>query len=338
MNIDDMSYKDIEQEEARVAAQKTMNYKNEEKAHGSIDDMSYKDIEQEEARVAAQKTMNYKNEEKAHGSIDDMSYKDIEQEEARIAAQKNSYKNVEYASGSYENADESTLSAMAANKQARAEEYRPSREYLMSLIDNLEIQNYDEFKAAVTGSMQLNKNMVDFVDGLCEKINSKAFELKNVDKNDKENIELIKQEIEKSIEVYERYMYELKENQWDFSNLSSMKISEETMDKLSQEQKRLDIQFDMPIPADLGEYYGGKFEREGKMFPGIGYMYEELNGNKPNWYGILNYKEGELTPSQRYKQKMIERIKSQREELAGKEDTLTKMKEERQQGGNEYGE
>jgi len=94
----------------------------------------------------------------------------------------------------------------------------------------------------------------------------------------------------------------------------------------------------MPIPADLGEYYGGKYERDGKMVPGIELMYQDLASKKVNWHQIMNYKENELTPQQRYKQNLINGIKEKREILSNKENELRRLREERQQEGVSYGE
>ena len=65
----------------------------------------------------------------------------------------------------------------------------------------------------------------------------------------------------------------------------------------------------MPIPKNLGEYYGQAFEREGKMVPAITLMYDDLKNKEVNWHQVLIYKENELTPRQRYMQRKEEAVK-----------------------------
>lgn len=48
----------------------------------------------------------------------------------------------------------------------------------------------------------------------------------------------------------------LKKNEWGFHNLHAMEMPEYIRENIWQLQKNLDIEFKMPIPANLGEYYG----------------------------------------------------------------------------------
>ena len=107
--------------------------------------------------------------------------------------------------------------------------------------------------------------------------------------------------------IYEKYLYKLKQNDWNFYNLSEIKLPEELLEDLWQVQKSFNINFNMQIPADLGEYYGKNFEREGKMIPGIRLMYDDLIGKEVNWHQVMIYKENKLTPHQRYLQNQEER-------------------------------
>ena len=88
----------------------------------------------------------------------------------------------------------------------------------------------------------------------------------------------------------------------------------------------------------VSEYYGDKFEREGKMIPGITFMYDDLSGKQVNWHQVMIYRENELSPSQRYKQRLIGEITEKQEMLGDKKQELAELNKQRQQGGNVYGE
>ena len=315
------------------------NNKEQVKHHGSIDDLSSKEIESTEAEIRS-KMDGYNNKEqvKHHGSIDDLSSKEIESTEAEIRSRRHEVRQTEQHYGSVENLDEAGTRIMEAQVLEKRKKDIPYKEYFNNLIENPEISDTEEFESAVLRSMQSNGVMRKFVDGICEKIGDKTFELKNVDKDDKENIENSQQEIEKLVTVYEKYMYALKQNDWDFNNLNEMKIPEDVKENLWQQQKRLDIVFKMPIPADMGEYYGGKYERNAKMVPAFELMYQDLAGKEVNWHQVIIYNENELTPSQRYKQRLQADIMQKQEVLSDKQKELGKLREERQQGGQSYGE
>ena len=74
------------------------------------------------------------------------------------------------------------------------------------------------------------------------------------------------------------------------------------------------ISFKIPIPANLGEYYGQEYTRDGKMVAGLRLMYDNLLGKEVNWHQILIYKEGELTPAQLYKKRQQEKFEQARKQ------------------------
>ena len=94
-----------------------------------------------------------------------------------------------------------------------------------------------------------------------EEINNNI-KIELVDKNDKDTIEKTKGDIEKLVTVYEKYMYELKENQFNFSDLETMKMPEYLKEMLWQQEKELDIVFEMPkclITGDAADRISGVF-------------------------------------------------------------------------------
>ena len=247
----------------------------------SIEDLSASEIEGVETEIRARREgYNHRDTVQHHGSAEDLSASEIEGVEAEIRARREGYNNKaqEQHYGSLENADAGTIAVMEAQVVDQKKKDVPYNEYFNSLVDNPDITDIEQFKSAVSRSMESNRVMNKFIDSISEKIGEKTFELTKVDKQDRQRIQSIKKDIEKIVSVYERYMYELKENEWDFSDLHSKQLPDEIKEDLWQQQKRLDIEFTMPIPADLGEYYGGKFEREGKMIPGITFMYDDLSG------------------------------------------------------------
>ena len=161
--------------------------------------------------------------------------------------------------------------------------------------------------------MQRNGIVIKFIEDIFEKISSKNYERKSVNKEDLIKIEQIKPEIEKLINIYTKYLYILKTNGWDFDtigvDLNSVKMPDDIKEDLWQVQKQFNFNFQMPIPADLGEYYGQVFERKGKMVPGLTLMYRNLIGKEVNWHQVLIYKENELTPKQRYEMSQAEKLK-----------------------------
>ena len=227
--------------------------------------------------------------------------------EAEIAARRNEVKPTYQHYGSAENLNDAEIRSIEAQVAQKRKEDLPYKEYFNNLVNNRSIIDENEFELATIRSMQSNGIINKFVQDLFDKIAEKAFQLKNVDKNDKITINNIKQQIENLISIYIRYLYTLKKNEWEFNNLTSIQMPEYIKENLWQLQKNFDIVFTMPIPVNLGEYYGQQFERKGKVIPGINLISENLIGKEVNWHQILIYKENELTPYQRYKQSQEEK-------------------------------
>ena len=229
---------------------------------------------------------------------------------------------------SIENFSADELRGLEAMVTKRRNEDIPYREYFNNLVNNPDITNAKQFENATIRSMQSNEIMREFVSSLIYKINDKTTQLKFIAQNDKIDVESIKLEIEKLVIVYEKYLYKLKENKWNFETIGfdiySMRIPEELSHDLWDLQKKFDFTFSMLVPVDLGDDYGHQFERECKLIPGLTLMYDDLVGKAVNWHQVLIYKENELTPYQRFlqNQKLRAFENARRMEIS---DTLSKL-------------
>ena len=209
--------------------------------------------------------------------------------------------------------DDDQIKTIEAQVFARKQADIPFNQYLDGLVDSPIIEDEKQFLDAVMRSMQSNSVMEKFINKLTEKIGQKVFEFKTIDKNDKTKVEAAKSEIEQLVGLYQKFLYTLKANGWNFQTIGlgveGMKLDDSVSMGLWRIQKNYDIEFTLPIPADLGEDYGKAFEREAKMVPGLTMMYDDLRGREINWHQVMNYHPGELTPSQRYKQRREERMR-----------------------------
>ena len=209
--------------------------------------------------------------------------------------------------------DDDQIKTIEAQVFARKQADIPFNQYLDGLVDRPIIEDEQQFLDAVMRSMQSNSVMEKFINKLTEKIGQKVFEFKTIDKNDKTKVEAAKSEIEQLVGLYQKFLYTLKANGWNFQTIGlgveGMKLDDSVSMGLWRIQKNYDIEFTLPIPADLGEDYGKAFEREAKMVPGLTMMYDDLRGREINWHQVMNYHPGELTPSQRYKQRREERMR-----------------------------
>lgn len=209
--------------------------------------------------------------------------------------------------------DDDQIKTIEAQVFARKQADIPFNQYLDGLVDSPIIEDEQQFLDAVMRSMQSNSVMEKFINKLTEKIGQKVFEFKTIDKNDKTKVEAAKSEIEQLVGLYQKFLYTLKANGWNFQTIGlgveGMKLDDSVSMGLWRIQKNYDIEFTLPIPADLGEDYGKAFEREAKMVPGLTMMYDDLRGREVNWHQVMNYHPGELTPSQRYKQRREERMR-----------------------------
>jgi hypothetical protein len=205
------------------------------------------------------------------------------------------------------------MKTLEAQVKERREADIPFNQYLDSLISNPVITDEQRFEDAVFRSMQSNGVMEKFVNNLINEISQKVFDFKMIDYNNKSSVEKAKVEIEQLVNLYVKYLMSLKTNGWNFDGYSlsaeSMMLPDQVQMNLWRIQKNYGIQFNMPIPVNLEDDYGKSFERECKMVPGFTYLYDELKGKKPNWIQVMNYRDGELTPSQKYKQRREEKLR-----------------------------
>ena len=298
----------------------------------NIENLSDVDIRNMEAEIAARR-QEVKPFVQNYGSVESLSDAEIGSMEAEIANRRREVKPTFQHYGSTENLSDIDTQILEAQVAEKRKADIPYKEYFSNLINNPSITDENEFEAATIKSMQSNSIINKFIEELFDKLGEKTFELKNVDKNDKTTIENIKREIESYVQVYVKYMYMLKKNEWEFHNLHEMEMPEYITERLWQLQKNLDIVFSMPIPANLGEYYGQQFERTGKAIPGLNFISQDLMGKEVNWHQILNYKENELTPSQRYKQSQEEKrqafVSARNEEI---QSNLLNMKQNEVEG------
>ena len=266
----------------------------------NMDDKSIENLENMN-QVLRNQTSNF---EQHYGSHESRSNSDIELDEKMKKMLKEEIKPTIQNYGSVENMSESDIKTLEAQIYEKRQSDIPYKEYLTNIIKNPFIYDEKQFEEAVLKSMQSNKLMVDFITEIINKISEKTYEIKNLNKDDISNINKLKNQLEQLVILYQRYLYKLKEHSWDFQNLSggleAMKIPSEVKEILWKFERNNNITFTMPIPADLGEYYGGKFERKGKMIPGLQLMYDDLANQKVNWHQVIIYNENELTPHQKY--------------------------------------
>lgn len=283
--------------------------------HGFVENLNEKELASFEAEIRARMAgYNSKEIHEHYGSVEHLSDAEIASKEAEIKARMIGYnsRNEFQHHGSVENLDDSTISVMEAQVAEQRRTDIPFNEYFDSLIENPEITDEGQFQDATIRSMQSNKVMRKFVEKLFDKVGEKAFQLKKTDKNDRAQVDAVKQEIEKMVSVYVKYMYTLKENDWDFRNdISDMSMPEYITENLWQQQKRLDTVFAMPIPVNLGKEYGDKFQRDGKMLPGLQFMQDHLNGKQVNWHQLMMSKE-KLMPSDAVKNALISGITAEK--------------------------
>jgi hypothetical protein len=239
-----------------------------------------------------------------------MSDSDIRNMEAEVRARREEVTPTFQHYGSVENMSDNDIRTMEAQVAEKRQQDIPFKQYLKDLVNNPRIFDENAFESATIRSMQSNGIIREFVSNLIEKISEKTYKFKSIDENDKEGIQALKLKVESLVIIYEKYLYKLKENGWNFAGLHEMMLPEDIMEDLWQIQKDFDLTLNMPIPVDLGDYYGHEFERIGKMIPGLRFMYDDLMGKEVNWHQILIYKENELTPHQRYLQSQEEKRKA----------------------------
>ena len=246
-------------------------------------------------------------------SIDNLNENEIRSMETEINARRNEVKTTFQHYGSVENLSDNDIRTMEAQVAEKRKQDIPYKEYLNNLIDNPTISDNQQFENAVIRSMESNGIMKNFTSSLVEKISEATYGFRKIEKTNTISINSQKQKLENLVNVYVRYLYELKNHDWAFygsgNDIGLEMISSDMLEDLWQVQKQFDLTFNMPIPKNLGEYYGQAFEREGKMVPAITLMYDDLKNKEVNWHQVLIYKENELTPRQRYMQRKEEAVK-----------------------------
>jgi len=125
--------------------------------------------------------------------------------------------------------------------------------YFSGLNQNPRIENEQEFKSAVRRSIQSNRIINKFFDEFTDTLGTKLFVLKNLTPNQTEAIEESKRLIEEYLNIYGRFMFELKTQDASI-NYVALQMPDFIKETLWQQQKRLDVTFAMPIPAK----YNGK--------------------------------------------------------------------------------
>ena len=205
------------------------------------------------------------------------------------------------------------IRTLEAQVMKRKQTDAPFKNYFKNLAKYPNITDQKEFEEATIRSMQSNGLIKNFMFDIKSEIATKTADLKSTSKDNQEQVSKIKAEIEQLIVVYQKYLYELKKNQWNFktigNDIESMKIPQDVSDNLWRIQKEYGITFELPIPTDLGEDYGKAFERQGKLIPGLTLMYDDLSGKEVNWHQVMIYRENEKTPYERFKERREAKLK-----------------------------
>ena len=309
MGIENLNYNQIKSMEAEIkarreAVQPTFQH------YGSAENLSNNEIRAMETEIkarreAVQPTFQH------YGSAENLSNSEIRAMEAEIKARREAVQPTFQHYGSAENLSNNDISIIEAQVANKRKQDIPYTEYLTSLITNPIISNNKQFEDAVIQSMRSNGIMKKFTSTLVEEVSRLTYEFKNINKTNITKIENQKLKIENLINVYIRYLYEIKKQDFTFytqgNYMSVETITSDMLEDLWQVQKNFGITINMPIPKDLGEYYGKAFERKGKINPGISLMYDDLKNKNVNWHQALIYRENELTPQERFKQRQEEK-------------------------------
>ena len=306
-----MSDSEIRSMEAEINARRN-EVKPTFQHYGSAENLSDNEIASMEAEISARRS-EVKPTFQHYGSVENLNDSEIASMEAEISARRAEVKPTSQHYGSVENLNDSEIASMEAQVAEKRKQDIPYKEYLNNLIDNPTISDKQQFENAVIRSMESNGIMKNFTSSLVEKISEATYGFRKIEKTDTISINSQKQKLENLVNVYVRYLYELKNHDWAFygsgNDIGLEMISSDMLEDLWQVQKQFDLTFNMPIPKNLGEYYGQAFEREGKMVPAITLMYDDLKNKEVNWHQVLIYKENELTPRQRYMQRKEEAVK-----------------------------
>ena len=308
-SVENLSDNEIRSMEAEVNARRSEG-KPTFQHYGSEENLSDSEIRSMEAEVNARRS-EVKPTFQHYGSVENLSDNEIRSMEAEVNARRSETKPTFQHYGSVESLNDNDVRTMEAQVSEKRKQDIPYKEYLNNLISNPTISDNKQFEDAVIQSMKSNNIMKNFTSNIVEEISRLTYEFKNIEKTDNVKIGEQKQKIEKLINIYTRYLYEIKKQDYSFyvnGNYASIEmITSDMLEDLWRVQKNFGITFDMPIPKNLGEYYGKEFERKGKLTPGITLMYDDLKNKEVNWHQVLIYKENELTPHQRYIQSKEEK-------------------------------
>ena len=221
--------------------------------HGSYDKMSAEDIALEEARVGFQNTQNAisgGNDSAIRGNIDSLVRDgDIVSEEARVKFQTQAHAvsgNAFDAYGSVENMD--NVSHLEAQVKQQKLDDAWAISYFSGLNQKPLIENPAEFKAAVSRSIQSNRIINKFFEDFTDTLGTKLFALRNVATNETDAIAASKETIERYLNVYGKFMYELKVQEASI-DYEALQMPDFIKEAIWQQQRRLGITFAMPIPA-----------------------------------------------------------------------------------------
>lgn len=296
--------------------------------HGDVGDLSASEISNMENEIKARRS-EVNQTFQHHGSVENLNASEISSMENEIKARRNEVNQTFQHYGSVENLNDNDIHILEAQAAEKRDQDIPYKEYFNNLISNPVISDNKQFEDAVMRSMQSNGIMKGFTSSLVEKISEVTYAFKSIEKTDIVNINIQKQKLESLVNVYERYLYELKKHDWTFygegNDIGLEMISSEMLEDLWQIQKQFGLTFSMPIPKDLGEKYGKAFEREGQMVPAIRLMYDDLKNKEVNWYQVLN----KLTPD---KEKLTKEFDlARREEM---EKTLNYVHTQKQENNN----
>lgn len=121
-------------------------------------------------------------------------------------------------------------------------------QYFNALNENPQIADENTFKSAVSRSIQSNRIINNFFEGFVETLSSKLALLKNIDTTNNSAVRSAKENIEKYLNIYSRFLFELKIQEAAI-DYRALQFPDDIKEDLWQAQKRLGVTFEMPIPA-----------------------------------------------------------------------------------------
>ena len=264
MSIEDLNYNELNSMENEIRARRE-EIRPTTQHFGSAENLSRSETELQEAMIKYQNGQ-IKPTTQHYGSAENLSRSETEFEEARIRYQRSQIDPSFQHYGSVENLSKSDTEILEAQVAEKRMQEKPFNEYLNDLVLNPTITDDTVFENAIIKGMQSKQILKLFMENLTTKINNEIFKIRNIDNSDKLSIENSKNDIEKLVAVYQKALYTLKKYNYNFNTydtgLDTMKLSDETISQLWQLEKNKGISLKIPIPANLGEYYGKSGEGE----------------------------------------------------------------------------